>query len=136
MHSTPEKTSAIRHLGPVVRNGQTQPISAATAWQDLIFVSGQVPMHQGQPCASDITGQTHATIDMIEGLLHNMGSSLEHVLKATVWLTDATDYPAFNEAYAQRFPAAQAPARSTVISGLIAPVKIEMEVIAVRSENR
>ena len=46
------------------------------------------------------------------------GCTLEDVVKTTVWLTDAVDYPAFNAAYAERFPADQAPARSTVIAGL------------------
>lgn len=46
--------------------------------------------------------------------------------------TDVDEYPVFNAAYAQRFPAASAPARSTVVSGLIAPVKVEIEAVAVR----
>ena len=132
MEHAATRLQAIERSGPVVRNGVAQPISSATAWKDLVFVAGQVPMHQGRPCAPDITGQTLATIDMVEHILLGMGSSLDQVLKVTVWLTDASDYPAFNDAYGQRFSTALAPARSTVISGLIAPVKIEMEVIALR----
>ncbi|CAN7225040.1 RidA family protein [Pseudorhodoferax sp. LjRoot39] len=122
----------IERIGAVVRAGQRQPISAAVAWDRLVFVSGQVPMTPDGPAAPDIVGQTHATLDHIERILVEAGCTLEDVVKTTVWLTDAVDYPAFNAAYAERFPAEQAPARSTVIAGLIAPVKLEIEAVAVR----
>lgn len=124
--------AGIRHFGPVVRAGQTQPISRAVAWDRLVFVSGQVPMVQGRPAAPDMAGQTHATLDLIETILAEAGCTLADVIKTTVWITDVADYPAFNAAYAERFPAASAPARSTVVAGLIAPVKVEIEAVAVR----
>lgn len=127
-----DKPSHLQHIGPVVRAGQVQPISRAVAWDRLVFVSGQVPMVQGQPAAPDMAGQTHATIDLIESILAEAGCTLADVVKTTVWITDAEEYPAFNAAYAQRFPADSAPARSTVVSGLIAPVKVEIEAVAVR----
>lgn len=116
--------------GPVVRAGVVQPISQATVHGGLIFVSGQVPMAGGRPAAGDIAGQTHCVIDMIEAILAQAGAGLEHVLKVNVWLTHAEDYAAFHAAYGERFAHAPHPARSTVISGLIAPVRIEMEAIA------
>lgn len=123
----------IERLGPpVARGGQVQPISPAVAWDRLVFVSGQVPMAQGRPCASDIAGQTEAALDMIEAILARAGCTLADVVKTTVWLTDVADYPAFNAAYARRFAPEAAPARSTVIAGLIAPVKVEIEAVAVR----
>jgi len=129
-HPTP---ASIERLGPpVVRAGQVQPLSAAVAWERLVFISGQVPMERGQPSAPDMAGQTHATIDLLEAALAHAGCRLSDVVKTTVWITDTADYPAFNEAYAQRFPPSAAPARSTVVSKLIAPVKIEIEAVAVR----
>jgi 2-iminobutanoate/2-iminopropanoate deaminase len=122
----------IERIGAVVRAGARQPISAAVAWERLVFVSGQVPMTAGQPSAPDIAGQTHATIDAIADILAEAGCTLADVVKTTVWLTDAADYPAFNAAYAERFAPDNAPARSTVIAGLIAPVKVEIEAVAVR----
>jgi len=125
--------SAIEHIGPpIVRAGLVQPISPAVAWERLVFVSGQVPVVDGRPSAPDIGGQTDTALDMIESILARAGCTLADVVKVTVWLTDAADYPGFNAAYARRFSAATAPARSTVISGLIAPVKVEIEAVAVR----
>lgn len=123
---------SVEHIGAVVRAGQRQPISAAVAWDRLVFVSGQVPMIAGRPSHPDITNQTHATLDSIAAILAQAGCTLADVVKTTVWLTDASDYADFNAAYAQRFPAQNAPARSTVIAGLIAPVKVEIEAVAVR----
>lgn len=122
----------IEHLGAVVRAGRRQPISAAVAWDRLVFVSGQVPMTDGRPSAPDIAGQTRDTLERVGAILAEAGCTLADVVKTTVWLTDAADYPAFNAAYAACFPAARAPTRSTVIAGLIAPVKVEIEAVAVR----
>lgn len=125
--------SAIERIGPpVVRAGQVQPISPAVAWDRLVFVSGQVPMAGGQPAAPDIAGQTHATLDLIEAILARAGCTLADVVKTTCWITDAALYPAFNAAYGERFAPELAPARSTVIAGLIAPVLVEIEAVAVR----
>lgn len=124
----------IEHIGPpVARAGQIQPISPAVVVEDrLVFVAGQVPMRNGQPAGEDIASQTHYTLDLIEAILQRAGCTLADVVKTTVWLVNAKDYPGFNEAYAERFPAATAPARSTVISGLIAPVLVEIEAVALR----
>lgn len=122
----------IERIGAVVRAGQRQPISAAVAWDRLVFVSGQVPMVAGQPAAPDVAGQTRAALDSIAAILADAGCTLADVVKTTVWLTDAADYPDFNAAYGERFAPAMAPARSTVIAALIAPVKVEIEAIAVR----
>jgi enamine deaminase RidA (YjgF/YER057c/UK114 family) len=122
----------IEHIGgPVLRGGQAQPITPVIRVDaPLVFVAGQVPMHNGQPAAPDIAGQTRYVIGMIEAELKKAGCSLQDIVKVTVWLTDKEDYPAFNATYAEIFGTERPPARSTVISGLIAPVLIEMEVIA------
>lgn len=131
--SDSSRDARIERLGPpVVRAGQVQPISPAVAWDRLVFVSGQVPMVAGKPAADDMAGQTHATIDMIESILATAGCTLADVVKTTCWITDAGEYPAFNAAYGERFAPDAAPARSTVIAGLIAPVKVEIEAVAVR----
>lgn len=124
--------SGIQHLAPVVRGGKPQPLSSAVAWERLVFVSGQVPPSAGGAVPPDIATQTHAAIDAVEAILRDAGCTLADVVKTTVWLTDASDYPGFNAAYAERFPHGAAPARSTVVAGLIAPARVEIEVVAVR----
>ncbi len=117
--------------GPVVRGGQAQPISPLVrADGPLLFVSGQVPIIGGKIIGDDITTQTNCVIDQIEQILTLAGARLDNIVKCTVWLVDKNDYPAFNTAYANRFPPDRAPARSTVISDLIVPVLVEMEAIA------
>ncbi len=122
----------IEHIGgPVLRGGQAQPLSSVIRVDaPLVFIAGQVPMLNGQPAAPDIAGQTRYVISMIETELKKAGCGLEDIVKVTVWLTDKSDYPAFNAAYAEIFGTEKAPTRSTVISGLIAPVLIEMEAVA------
>jgi enamine deaminase RidA (YjgF/YER057c/UK114 family) len=122
----------IEHIGgPVLRGGQAQPLTAVVRVDSpLVFVSGQVPMKDGQPAAPDIAGQTRHVIGMIQAELQKAGCTLKDIVKVTVWLTHKEDYPAFNATYAEIFGTEQAPARSTVVSGLIAPVRIEMEAVA------
>lgn len=122
----------IEHIGgPVLRGGQAQPITAVIRVDGpLVFVAGQVPMVDGKPAAPDIAGQTRHVVGMIETELKKAGCGLKDIVKVMVWLTDKADYPAFNAAYAEIFGTRQPPTRSTVVSDLIAPVRIEMEAIA------
>ncbi len=127
-----DQDAVIEHIGgPVLRGGQAQPITPVIRVDaPLVFIAGLVPMVDGKPAAPDITGQTRCVIGMVEAELGKAGCRLEDIVKVTVWLTDKDDYPGFNAAYAEIFGTERAPARSTVISGLIAPVRIEMEVVA------
>lgn len=124
--------SVIRHIGgPVLRGGQAQPITGVIRVDGpLVFVAGQVPMRDGKPAAPDIAGQTRHVIAMVEAELRKAGCGLDDIVKVTVWLTDKGDYPAFNAVYAEIFGTEHPPTRSTVVSDLIAPVRIEMDVIA------
>jgi 2-iminobutanoate/2-iminopropanoate deaminase len=116
---------------PVMRAGKQQPISTVVESSgNLLFVSGQVPMLAGKPAGEDIATQTHAVIDMIAAILGQHDCTLDDIAKTMIWLTDPADYSAFNAAYATRF-VTDPPARSTVVAQLIAPVRIEMEAIAV-----
>lgn len=122
----------IEHIGgPVFRGGQAQPITPVIRVDaPLVFVAGQVPMVAGLPAAPDIAGQTRHVIGMVEAELKKAGCGLADIVKVTVWLTDKADYPVFNEVYAEVFGTERPPTRSTVVSDLIAPVRIEMEVVA------
>lgn len=130
-------SAGLQHLGgPLLRGGVVQPITPVVVVDGRwVFVAGLVPMRDGAPAAPDIAGQTEHTLDLLEQRLAEAGCTLADLVKTTVWLTDAADYPAFNAAYAARLHGLAPPARSTVVSALIAPVKIEIEAVAVRPRS-
>jgi 2-iminobutanoate/2-iminopropanoate deaminase len=112
------------------------PLSAAMEVGDFLFLSGQVAYRDGKLCGETIEEQTGVAIDAIEVILAQAGLDLGNVVKTTVWLTNAADFPRFNAAYRRRF-APPFPARSTVVSALaLSGAMIEIEVIASRSQKR
>jgi 2-iminobutanoate/2-iminopropanoate deaminase len=85
--------------------------------------------------AGGITEQTERVLNNLEAVLGAAGSSFARVLKTTVFLRDMSDFAAMNEVYARRF-GSHRPARSTVAAaGLPRNVLVEIEVIAVRSDQ-
>lgn len=111
------------------------PYSQAVRVGDLIFVSGQIPLdpETGSVVAGDIDIQTERVLNNISGVLEAAGSSMEEIVKTTVYLKDMADFPKFNESYA-RFFAENPPARATVeVSRLPKDVRIEIDAIAVAS---
>lgn len=105
------------------------PLSPAVRAGDFVFVSGQVPVIDGQIVAGDITAQTRAVLDHIKANLALAGCSMADVVKTTVWLADRDDFPAFNAAYAAYFPH-EPPARSTTEARLMIDIAVEIEAIA------
>ena len=119
-------------IGP---GGKTIPLSAAIETDGLIFVSGQLALVDGR-VEGDITVQTELTFDAIAAILGESGLSLDNVVKATVWLTEPSDFAAFNAVYAKRLPA-PFPARSCVVSQLVLPnARVEIEIVASREPRR
>jgi 2-iminobutanoate/2-iminopropanoate deaminase len=98
----------------------------------MVFVSGQVAVdpQTGQPVEGDIRLQTRRVLDNISAILQAAGTTLELTLEALCFLSDAADFPAFNEVYASYFPV-DPPARTTVQATLpAAGFKIEIRVVA------
>lgn len=111
---------------PIVKPALT-PARRAGA---LLFLSGQLPREtDGNIHRGSIEQQTARVIDNIETLLAANGLALGDVVKTTVWLSRADFTQGFNAVYAERF-AVPYPARSTVVSALVAPADIEIEAIA------
>lgn len=106
------------------------PFSAAVQTGNLLFVSGQVGMRDGK-VGQGIEEQTRLALENIRDILVTAGSSLEGVVKVTVFLTDMALWPAMNEVYRQYFPK-DPPARSALgANGLALPdLLVEMECIA------
>ena len=109
------------------------PYSQAITLGDLVFCSGQIPLTPaGVVAEGDITIQTRQVLTNLKHLLAAAGSSLERVVKTTVFLADMHEFKAMNEVYAEFFTNAP-PARSTVqVARLPRDVRVEIEAIAVR----
>jgi 2-iminobutanoate/2-iminopropanoate deaminase len=91
------------------------PYSLATVFERLVFVSGQggVVRATNQLSGPDIESQTEQTLRNIEAILVAAGSSLQHVLRCGVFLTDMSEFSRMNAVYERVF-AGHTPARTTV----------------------
>jgi reactive intermediate/imine deaminase len=115
---------------PTGPGGRSLPFTKAVRAGDFIFVSGQVPMGaDGEIVDGNITTQTRQTIDNVKAILQSLDLGLEHVVKATVWLSDTRDFWPFNKVYLEYFGAAL-PARSCVRADMMVDCKVEIEVVA------
>jgi 2-iminobutanoate/2-iminopropanoate deaminase len=109
------------------------PYSQAVRAGNLLFVSGQLPLDPatGQFVAGDIAAMTRQIFTNIQAVLSAAGTSLDKIVKTTVFLADLEDFQAMNGAYAEFF-SADPPARSTVqVARLPRDARIEIEVIAI-----
>ncbi|MDI6840976.1 MAG: RidA family protein [bacterium] len=104
----------------------------SVAGTHLIFTSGQIPIEPetGKIVGDDIKSQTRKVIENLKAILEAGGSSLNNVIKTTVYLKDMADFQSMNEVYSEYF-SENPPARSTVEAArLPKDVKIEIDAIA------
>lgn len=109
------------------------PYSQAVIAGDLIFTAGQLGIDpQTGKLAEGIEAQTRQALTNLSAVLEAAESSLDRVVKATVFLAHMEDFPAMNTVYAEFFPL-QSPARSTVeVAQLPREALVEIEVIALK----
>lgn len=108
------------------------PYSQAVDTGPLVFVSGQIPFDPatGEIVPGDIQDQTRQSLKNVREVLLAAGSSMDKIVKATVFITDMNDFPRVNEVYAEFFPE-NPPARACVeVSRLPKDVNVEIEAIA------
>jgi reactive intermediate/imine deaminase len=106
------------------------PLSPAVRAGDYVFVSGQVPVGEdGKVVSGGVGAETRQVLANVQKVLEMAGCDLSDVVKTTVWLRDRDDFKAFNEAYAESFPA-NPPARSTAESRLMIDIAVEIEAVA------
>ena len=103
-------------LSPVVRAG------------DFVFVSGQPPIDQqtGKVERMDVAKQTEQVLENVKLCLETAGSSLDKMVKCTVYITNAAYFATVNEVYARYFPK-DPPARSFVVVGSW-PMEFDVEI--------
>lgn len=113
--------------------GAIGPYSQAVKAGNMIFVSGQIPINPktGEFVSGDIHEQTSQVLRNLSAILDAAGSSLNHVVKTTVFLTDMNDFSAMNAVYSEFF-IDNKPARATVEAArLPRDARVEIECIAV-----
>lgn len=111
------------------------PYAQAVAHGGLVFCSGQIPLEPatGKIVAGEIEAQTRQVIDNLAAVLAAAGTSLERVLRTTVFLSDLSLFARMNAVYAERFTGDPRPARSTIQAGALPlGVLVEIDVIAAR----
>ena len=112
------------------------PFSSAVRVGNVLYLSGQIGTLPGTRdlASGGVAAETRQTLENIKSVLAYAGSSLDRVVKCTVFLTDIADYQAVNAVYQEYFPV-DPPARSAMAgSGLALGAKVEIECIALAGE--
>jgi len=119
--------------------------SVAVGCGELIFVSGTGPRdpktnrvpglvlnEKGERVKYDIEAETRLTLENIQKILVSAGSSLDRVIEVNVYLTNMSDFEAYNRVYGGYF-SSHRPARTTIgVASLPGKISIEMKVVASR----
>lgn len=108
------------------------PYSQAIRVNGFLFLSGQIALDPAtmQIVEGDVRAQTERVLNNLKAVLEAGGSSLDRVVKTTVYLKDMNDFVAMNETYAKHFPA-NPPARATVEAArLPRDARVEIELVA------
>ncbi len=109
------------------------PYSQAIQCPPLIYTAGQLGMdpETGRLVEGGIQAQTRQALKNLQAILTTAGSSMEWVIKTTVFLQDMGDFRPMNEVYAEFFPQ-DPPARSTVqVAALPLGALVEIEAVAI-----
>ncbi len=111
------------------------PYSQAIRVGDFVFCSGQLGLdpNTGNLVSGGVEAETRRALENLAAVLQAAGTSLERVVKTTVFLLDMNDFARMNAVYAEFFPA-NPPARSTIqVARLPRDGRVEIEAIAVVS---
>ena len=122
----------------VINTGQAPtpvgPYSQAVVCGGFVFCSGQIALEPGTGALvdRDIESETARVMENLRAVLEAARSSLERVVKTTIFLRDMGDFARVNEVYGSYF-ASNPPARSTVqVAALPKGVRVEIECISLR----
>jgi 2-iminobutanoate/2-iminopropanoate deaminase len=113
--------------------GAIGPYSQAVKTGNMVFCSGQIPIDPatGDFVSEDVAEQTEQVLKNLSAVLEAAGTSLNNIVKTTVFLADMNDFAAMNEVYAKYF-SENKPARATVQAArLPRDARVEIECIAV-----
>jgi reactive intermediate/imine deaminase len=109
------------------------PYSQAVIHAGLVYVSGQIPLDPatGKVVGGEIESQARQVFANLSAILEAAGSSLERVLRTSIYLTDLSLFARVNAVYERQFTGDPKPARSTIgVAGLPLGVQIEVDAVA------
>jgi reactive intermediate/imine deaminase len=109
--------------------GQHLPFARAVEADGWLYVSGQVPMVNGEVVEGNIIVQAHQAINNLVAILKEAGYTTEHVVRCGVWLDDARDFQSFNKVFLEYF-GENPPARACVESRMVVDCKVEIDCVA------
>ncbi len=113
---------------------ENAPFSEAVTIGGLVFLSGQIGTDaSGKLVPGGIAAEARQTMENIKAAAENNGSSMERIVKCTIFLADVGEWQAFNEVYVTFFASNRLPARSALgASGLALGARTEVECIAAK----
>ena len=109
------------------------PYNQAIRYGNFVYTSGQVALDptSGQLVGDDVQAQTRRVFQNMQAVLESAGTSLNNIVKTTVFLTSMSDFQAMNSVYAEYFQEMK-PARSTIaVVELPRKALVEIECVAV-----
>jgi 2-iminobutanoate/2-iminopropanoate deaminase len=108
------------------------PYSQAIVSGGCVYVSGQIPLGpDGKLVEGDVEAQTEQVLRNLAAVLEAAGSSLDRVLRTTIFLIDLAEFSRVNEVYGRHFAGDAPPARSTVgVAALPLGARVEIDCIA------
>jgi 2-iminobutanoate/2-iminopropanoate deaminase len=111
------------------------PYSPAVRAGDFIFVSGQVAVDPvtNELKTGDIQHETRMVLNNVKLVLEGAGATLGDVVRVGVYLGNGADFAAMNEVYSEFFGDAK-PARSTIVCGFAAAIKVEIDCVAYKAQ--
>ena len=109
--------------------GQHLPFARAVEADGWLYVSGQVPIVNGEVVEGNVTRQAHQAIQNLVAILKEAGYGPEHVVRCGVWLDDARDFQSFNQVFREYF-GDNPPARACVVCSMVVDCKVEIDCVA------
>jgi len=112
--------------------GQHLPFARAVEADGWLYVSGQVPMVNGELATGSMAAQSRQAIQNLLGILKEAAYGPEHVVRCGVWIDDPRDFSTFNAVFREFF-GDNPPARSCVVSRMVVDCKVEIDCVAYKA---
>lgn len=118
--------------GGVGTGGQHLPFARAVEANGWLYVSGQVPMVDGELISGNIAAQSRQAIRNLLSILEEAGYGPQDVVRCGVWLEDPRDFAPFNTIFKEYF-GNHPPARACVVSSMVVDCKVEIDCVAYKA---